>query len=152
MGGGNEAVIYKSLEQIRILRDETDHLRADLKKCKVRPQDFVPGCAADLEFQINRLQDEVENRVASETRRSALQSALKECNKPSGKCTTAEEQNLIMEMKQVTTEIDIRQRAQTDMDWRRLYGCLWKYRTVGQVHSVEKWFTEPHVDMSRGCA
>ena len=159
-GGGNEAVIYKSLEQIRILRDETDHLRADLKKCKVRPQDFVPGCAADLEFQINRLQDEVENRVAylaqkrveSETRRSALQSALKECNKPSGKCTTAEEQNLIMEMKQVTTEIDIRQRAQTDMDWRRLYGCLWKYRTVGQVHSVEKWFTEPHVDMSRGCA
>lgn len=159
-GGGSEAVIYKYIEQMRILNDEIDKLRKDLKQCKAKPNMFVPGCAEDLTFQIARLQDEVDSRVAymaqkrveAEEQKKALQKELQQCHSPSGGCPVQKEQELLLTLKTLSTEIDIRQRAQTDIDWRRIYGCLWKYRSMGQAKAVEQWFTKPHVDISRGCA
>ena len=126
---------------------------------KQRPQDFTVGCAEDLTFQITRLQEDVERRVAfmtsereeAEKKHKAVEREAKQCQASAATCSPGKEQGLMMEMKDLETEIDIRRHAEIDMTWRRLYACLWRYRNMPLIHNIEKWFTVPHVDINKGC-
>ena len=62
--GSCGATLYKAWEQIKILEEETDKLREDLRKCREDPTKYQPGCDEDLAFQITRLKEESERRQA----------------------------------------------------------------------------------------
>ena len=62
--GSCGATLYKAWEQIKILEEETDKLREDLRKCRADPTKYQPGCDEDLAFQITRLKEESERRQA----------------------------------------------------------------------------------------
>ena len=157
--GSCGATLYKAWEQVKILEEETDKLRSDLRECRAKPDQYQPGCDEDLSFQVTRLRQESERRqalIAEETihLERKLDEATNELNKVCGStngCEPNVEQQLRLRVKNVQECVDIRVRHDHEVSWRLIYSCLWKYRDVKIAHEVEGWFTVPQIDMSTGC-
>merc|ERR1711871_322783 len=153
------AALYNSWEQTRILEEEVDKLRADLRSCRERPDQYQPGCEEDLSFQITRLKQETERRIAlaAEQHRHVTEKvekagkALRKCQDQSGGCPPDEEQPLRLEVKKFQECADIHERHENEVSWRKIYSCLWKYRDAGNIHEIERWFTVPKLDVTSGC-
>lgn len=157
--GSCGATLYKAWEQVKILEEETDKLRADLRECRAKPDQYQPGCDEDLSFQVTRLRQESERRQALiqeetihlERKLTEAKDELKKtCDSAQG-CDPSVEQGLRLRVKQVQECVDIRVRHDHEVSWRLIYACLWKYRDVKIAHQVEEWFTVPQIDMSNGC-
>ena len=56
--------VCKSDEEIRQLKDEVLRLQAELRGCTSQPDKYVPSCRQDLQFQIDRLSEEIRRRKA----------------------------------------------------------------------------------------
>jgi hypothetical protein len=147
--GSCGATLYKAWEQIKILEEEIDKLKEDLRKCRAEPDKYQPGCDEDLSFQITRLKEESERRQALieeetlhiETVLKDATKALKTCQGQASGCEPKKEAQLRLSKKHISECVDVRKRHDHEVAWRMIYGCLWKYRGVSLIHDIETWFT-----------
>ena len=158
--------LCKAEEEIHKLEDEISRLQEELQRCEGNPRMYQPGCAQDLEFQISRLQDEVDRRRAvlqEETKRlqvelQAIVNELKTCRKQAGGCPPDQDARLLLRLKRGQEELGLRRRRSNIYLDDQLYRCLWKYRQLRLDPNVERWFTRLHptdkfkLDYARGCA
>merc|ERR1712048_1245169 len=63
-GGGTTCALCIAEQDIQKLLDEIERLKGVLERCKHHPEAYIPSCEQDLNFQINKLKEEVTRRRA----------------------------------------------------------------------------------------
>jgi hypothetical protein len=165
-GTGDEVcTVCKKEDQIFILENEILKDMDKLRLCKAKPAEFAPGCAETIQFEIDRLQQEVNRRRALlaemivEYRQdlSAVKTQIKDCRARSRGCPTKEQQSLLFKQKNVEDILEKMEKRDQQRTILKIYRCLYDHReieglkTSSPLHRVDTMFGAPQAHFSTGC-
>ncbi len=114
------------------------------QSCKDKPEAYIPTCEDDLQYQMDRLKEEIYRRMALlEEEVRALQREYEKlgeklhfCRDQSEGCPVQEEQEILLRMKQIEDELYMRKKYREDQEKMVIYHCLWEFHEEKQIKVV----------------